>query len=130
MGNCGRSALWSLGLVFEALSRNTHICANSVLNQTAGPATAMLLQESAVGMSALAACGAASCTGPRSAGGKYTNYITPLETKFAGEVFKKSAGLSLAQANEIANRLLPSMRASSARRRRGKASPNATMWPL
>ena len=107
MGNCGRPALWALGLVFQALSRNTHICANSVLNQTAGPATSMLLYESAVGMMTLAACGTTSCTGPRSAGGKYTNYITPLEVKFAGEVFKKSAGMSLAKANDIANKLLP-----------------------
>jgi methylamine--corrinoid protein Co-methyltransferase len=107
MGNCGREALWALGIVFQALSRNTHICANSVLNQTAGPATPMLLYESAVGMSALAACGATSCTGPRSAGGKYTDHLTPLEVKFAGEVFKKSAGLSLEQANCVANELIP-----------------------
>lgn len=107
MGNCGRPALWSLGVVFQALSRNTHLCANSVLNQTAGPATECLLYESAVGMMLLSVCGASSCTGPRSAGGKYTNYITPLEVKFAGEVFKRCAGMSLAQANEIANRLLP-----------------------
>ena len=107
MGNCGRPALWALGLVFQALSRNTHICANSVLNQTAGPVTSMLLYESAVGMTTLAACGASSCTGPRTAGGKYTNYITPLEVKFAGEVFKKTAGMSLSQANDIANKLLP-----------------------
>ena len=107
MGNCGRPALWALGLVFQALSRNTHLCANSVLNQTAGPATSMLLYESAVGMMTLAACGASSCTGPRTAGGKYTNYITPLEVRFAGEVFKKSAGMSIGQANDIANKLLP-----------------------
>jgi methylamine---corrinoid protein Co-methyltransferase len=107
MGNTGRSALWSLTTVFQALSRNTHICANSVLNQTAGPCTDMLLYETAVGMTALAASGATSCTGPRSAGGKYTNYITPLEVKFAGEVFKGAAGMSLAEANEVANTLLP-----------------------
>ncbi len=107
MGNCGRPALWALGLVFQALSRNTHICANSVLNQTAGPATPMLLYESAVGMMTLATCGTTSCTGPRSAGGKYSNFITPLEVKFAGEVFKKTAGMSISQANDIANKLLP-----------------------
>jgi methylamine--corrinoid protein Co-methyltransferase len=107
MGNCGRHALWALGVVFQALSRNTHICANSVLNQTAGPATPMLLYESAVGMTTLAACGATSCTGPRSAGGKYSDHITPLETLFAGQVFKKATTVSLAQANDIANRLLP-----------------------
>ncbi len=123
MGNCGRSALWALGLVFQALSRNTHICANSVLNQTAGPCTEMLLYESAVGMTALAACGASSCTGPRSGGGKYTNFITPLETKFAGEVFKKSAGLSLAQANEIANKLLPKYESQLGQAPKGQSFP-------
>ncbi len=107
MGNCGRHALWALTLTFQALSRNTHLAVNSVLNQTAGPATECLLYESAVGMMALAASGTTSCTGPRSAGGKYSNFITPLEVKFCGEVFKQSAGMSLAQANEIANKLLP-----------------------
>jgi methylamine--corrinoid protein Co-methyltransferase len=107
MGNCGRDALWALSTVFQALSRNTHVCLNSVLNQTAGPATSMLLLESAVGMMTLSVSGATSCTGTRSAGGKYTNYLTPLEVKFAGEVFKRSAGMSRAKANDIANRLLP-----------------------
>lgn len=78
MGNCGRYALWALSTVFQALSRNTHICANSVLNQTAGPDIEMLLYESTVRMMTLTVCGATSCTGPRTAGGKYTNLITPL----------------------------------------------------
>jgi len=107
MGNCGRAAQWALGTVFQALSRNTHICANSVLNQTAGPATKMLLYESAVGMMNLTVSGVTSCTGTRTAGGKYTNYITPLEVKFAGEVFKKTAGMSREEANDIANKLIP-----------------------
>lgn len=107
MGNCGRDAQWALGVVFQALSRNTHLCVNSVLNQTAGPATKMLLYESAVGMMNLAVSGATSCTGTRTAGGKYTNYLTPLEIKFAGEVFKGCAGMTRAKANDIANQLLP-----------------------
>jgi methylamine--corrinoid protein Co-methyltransferase len=121
MGNCGRQALWALSVVFQALSRNTHICANSVLNQTAGPVTEMLLYESAVGMMTLAVCGATSCTGPRTAGGKYTNFITPLEVKFAGEVFKKSAGLSIGQANQIANKLLPKYEAMLGNPPKGKS---------
>ncbi len=107
MGNCGRDALWSMSVVFQALSRNTHLCINSVVNQSAGPATDMLLLESAVGMMNLAVSGATSCTGTRSAGGKYTNYLSPLEIQFAGEVFKGCAGMSRAQANDAANRLLP-----------------------
>jgi len=78
-----------------------------VLNQTGSPATPLLLLESAVGMMQLAVSGATSCTGTRSAGGKYTNFVTPLEIKFAGEVFKKCAGMSRAKANDIANKLLP-----------------------
>jgi methylamine--corrinoid protein Co-methyltransferase len=123
MGNCGRDALWSLSTVFQALSRNTHLCANSVLNQTAGPATEMLLYESAVGMMALAVSGATSCTGTRSAGGKYTNYITPLEVKFAGEVFKKTASMDLAKANDIANKLLPKYEDQLAAAPKGKSFP-------
>ena len=106
-GNCDRKAQWSLSMLFQALSRNTHLVANSVLNQVAGPCTKMLLYESAVGMMNLAVSGASSSTGTRSAGGRLTNYLSPLEHKFAGEVFKKSAGMSRAQANEIANKLLP-----------------------
>ena len=123
MGNCGRNALWSLSTVFQALSRNTHICANSVLNQTAGPVTDMLLYESAVGMMNLAVSGATSCTGTRTAGGKYSNYITPLEIKFAGEVFKKTAGLDLEKANDIANRLLPAYEKKLGTQPKGKSFP-------
>jgi methylamine---corrinoid protein Co-methyltransferase len=107
MGNCGRDALWALGVVFQALSRNTHLCVNSVLNQTSGPVTNVLLYESAVGMMNLAVSGATSCTGTRTAGGRFTNFITPLEIRFAGEVFKGCAGMSREQANDIANKLLP-----------------------
>ena len=106
MGNCGRKALWAQSVAVQALSRNTEVCATSIVNQTAGPATKMLLYESAVGMMNLSVSGASACIGPRSAGGKYTNYITPLEVKFAGEVFKRTAGMSREQANDIANRLL------------------------
>jgi len=123
MGNCGRDAQWALGVVFQSLSRNTHLCVNSVLNQTAGPATKMLLYESAVGMMNLAVSGATSCTGTRTAGGKYTNYLTPLEIKFAGEVFKRCAGMSRAQANDIANRLLPLYEAQLGKAPKGQSFP-------
>jgi methylamine--corrinoid protein Co-methyltransferase len=121
MGNCGRHALWALGTVFQALSRNTHLCVNSVLNQTAGPATEMLLLESAVGMMNLTVSGTTSCTGTRTAGGKYTNYLSPLEIRFAGEVFKKCAGMSREKANDIANKLLPLYEAQLGQPPKGKS---------
>jgi methylamine--corrinoid protein Co-methyltransferase len=123
MGNCGRDALWALSTVFQSLSRNTHFCLNSVLNQTAGPATEMLLYESAVGMMTLAVSGATSCTGTRTAGGKFTNYLTPLEIKFAGEVFKQCAGMSREQANDIVDQLLPKYEAHLGQPPKGQSFP-------
>ncbi|MCL4458450.1 MAG: monomethylamine:corrinoid methyltransferase [Chloroflexi bacterium] len=106
MGNCGRHAQWTISVVFQALSRNTHLITNSVTNQVAGPGTEMLLYESAAVMLNFAVSGASIVIGPRSAGGKYANYLTPLECKFCGEVLKRSAGLKREQANEIVKILL------------------------
>jgi methylamine--corrinoid protein Co-methyltransferase len=83
----------------------------------------MLLYESAVGMMNLTVSGVTSCTGTRSAGGKYTDYLTPLEVKFAGEVFKKTAGMTREQANDIANRLLPLYEDQLGQAPKGKSFP-------
>jgi methylamine--corrinoid protein Co-methyltransferase len=106
-GNCGRKGLWAFSVSCQALSRNTHIVLNTVLNQVSGPCTKMLLYETLAGMTNLSVSGASSCKATRSAGGRRTNHMTPLEMKFAGEVFNAAAGMSRAQANEIANRFLP-----------------------
>ncbi len=45
--------------------------------------------------------------GIRTAGGKFPNHASGVETGFAGEVAKAAAGLTREQANEIANQLLP-----------------------
>ncbi len=107
MGNTDGKNQWSLGLTFQALSRNTHLALNSVLNQVNGPSTKALLYETAVGMMNLAVSGATSCTGTRSAGGRLTNHLTPLEIEFAGKVFKSAAGMSRSDANEIAKEIIP-----------------------
>ncbi len=107
MGNSGRQGQWSLGITMQALSRNTQAVVHAVVNQVAGPNTKMLLYESAVGMTNLAASGVTHCTGTRSAGGRLTDYQSPLEIRFAGEVYKAAAGMSRAQANEIARRFIP-----------------------
>ena len=44
---------------------------------------------------------------PRSGGGKYTDWLTPLECKFCAEVLKRSAGMTREQVNEIAKVLIP-----------------------
>jgi methylamine--corrinoid protein Co-methyltransferase len=60
-----------------------------------------------VGVSTIAASGAAFGTGPRSAGGKLDDYLTPLECRFCAEVSHAASGLSLEKVNEIAKTLLP-----------------------
>jgi methylamine--corrinoid protein Co-methyltransferase len=107
MGNCGRHAQWAISVQLQALSRNTHLLINSLPNQVAGPCTEMLLYESAVAMMNLAVSGTSLSIGPRSAGGKYTDYLSPLECKFCGQVLKRCAEMKRSEANEIANVLIP-----------------------
>lgn len=106
-GNCGRDALWANSMVFQAVGRNTHLLTESIINQTAGPCTDMLLYESSVGLMDVSVSSASMSIGPRSAAGKYTNHISPLEAKFCAEVFKACAGMKRSDANEIAKALIP-----------------------
>ncbi len=103
----GREGQWSTSVLHQALSRNTRLLRIGISSQVAGPCTEMLLYESAVGMMNLSVSGAEASIGPRSASAKYADYLTPLETKFSGEVLKRSAGMSRKQANEIAKVLVP-----------------------
>ncbi len=107
MGNTGRAARWASSVQTQALSKNTEALTMGHLSQVSGPCTEMLLYETIVGMSIETVSGACWSIGPRSGGGKYTNYITPLECKFAGEVLKKSAGMKRSDVNEIAKKLIP-----------------------
>jgi methylamine--corrinoid protein Co-methyltransferase len=106
-GNTGREANWVMSVVYQALSRNTDLLICGVTDQLAGPCTEMLLYETAVCMLNMAASGVSGVVGPRSAGGKHTDHISPLECKFLGEVAKRSSGLTRKQANDITKVLLP-----------------------
>ena len=55
----------------------------------------------------MAVTGVSNVVGTRSAGGRRTDYLTPLEHQFGGEVFKAAAGMSREQGNEIAKRFIP-----------------------
>jgi methylamine--corrinoid protein Co-methyltransferase len=72
-----------------------------------GPGTKELLYESLVGMTNIAVSGTSNSVGVRSAGGRLTNYLTPLENQFAGEVYKAAAGMSREEGNDIAKRFIP-----------------------
>ncbi len=129
MGNCGRRAQWSMSVANQAVSRNTPGVLHSINNQVAGPCTKMVLYETLVGMTNMAASGVSNVVGTRSAGGRLTNYLTPLEHQFGGEVYKAAAGMSREQANEIARAALSrSTKISCARGLTGNPSRTAMTW--
>ena len=107
LSNVNREGLWALSVTHQALSRNTHLLTHGIANEVSGPGTQALLLEILVGVATIAVSGAALSTGPRSAGGKLTDYLTPLECRFCGEVGHAASGLSRAQVNEIAKAILP-----------------------
>ena len=106
-GNCGRHAMWSQSVSTQAVARNTHVIMLKTINQVAGPCTEMFYQETIAGFTAASASGLSYTIGPRSAGGKYKNHLTPLEIWFASAAFKGAAGLSLEKANAIVKELIP-----------------------
>ena len=107
MGNCGRRAQWALSVSSQAITRNLDVVFHSVTNQVFGPGTKELLYETIVGSTNMAVNGVANAVGTRSAGGRRTDHLTPLEHQFGGEVFKAAAGMSRQQGNEIVNRFIP-----------------------
>ncbi|MFV1950021.1 MAG: monomethylamine:corrinoid methyltransferase [Anaerolineales bacterium] len=107
LSNVNRDGIWALSVTHQALSRNTDLLTHGIANQVSGPGTKELLYETIVGVSTIAASGAAFSTGPRSAGGKLEDYLTPLECRFCAEVSHAASALSLEKVNEIAKILLP-----------------------
>lgn len=107
LSNVNREGLWALSVVFQALSRNTHTLCHGIANQVSGPGTENLLREIAAGVAVLAASGSSLTTGPRSAGGKLTDFVTPLECRFVAEVSHAASGMELSKVNEIVKALLP-----------------------
>ncbi|MEL7610573.1 MAG: monomethylamine:corrinoid methyltransferase [Bacillota bacterium] len=106
-GNCGRKAVWANSVSTQAISRNTGFMRNKIVNETGGPCTEMFMYEAAVGLMNHCVSGASKTTQPRSAGGRYTDYITPVECWWCGDVFKSCAGMTRKDANEIAKKILP-----------------------
>jgi methylamine--corrinoid protein Co-methyltransferase len=106
-GNCGRRAQWAHSVSNQAITRNTDVVYHSVVNQVYGPGTKELLYETLVGMINMAVTGVTNVVGTRSAGGRRTDHLTPLEHQFGGEVFKAAVGMSREQGNEIAKRFIP-----------------------
>lgn len=107
LSNVNREGLWALSVVGQALSRNTDTLVHQIANQVSGPITAKLLYEIAAGVGVIASCGSSLTTGPRTAGGKLHDYITPLECRFTAEISHKASAIEPQKMNEIVKELLP-----------------------
>ncbi|MEI8132706.1 MAG: monomethylamine:corrinoid methyltransferase, partial [Leptolinea sp.] len=106
LSNVNREGLWALSVVNQALSRNTHTLPVNIANIVSGPVTENVLYEIAAGQATLACSGASATVGPRTAGGKLNDYITPLECRFTAEVTHASSGLDPKKANDIVKELV------------------------
>ncbi len=107
LANVNREGLWALSVTYQALSRNTHLLVHGIANEVSGPCTENLLYEIAAGLATLACSGSSFTTGPRTAGGKLHDYITPLECRFTAEVGHAASALEPKQVNDIVKKLLP-----------------------
>lgn len=107
LANVNREGLWALSVTGQALSRNTHTLVHQIANEVSGPVTAKLLYEIAAGVGTIASSGSSLTTGPRTAGGKLHDYMTPLECRFIGEISHKASPIEPRKMNEIVKQLLP-----------------------
>ena len=82
--------------------------------------TEALLYEGLAGVATLAASGTAYAAGPRPAGGRYHDYLTPLECRFSAEVSHKASGLSRVKVNEIVKEVLPRYESTIKKPEKGK----------
>jgi len=106
LSNVNREGLWGLSVVNQALSRNTTTLPVNIANVVSGPVTENLLYEIAAGQAVLACSGASATVGPRTAGGKINDHITPLECRFTAEVTHAASGMSVEKVNEVAKELV------------------------
>ena len=107
LATVNREGIWALSISQQALTRNTHIITHPLSNQVSGPCTENLLYEIAAGIAPLASSGASFTTGPHTAGGKFHDYLTPLECRFIAEVCHAASALGPRQVNGIVKELLP-----------------------
>lgn len=107
LSNVNREGLWALSAAHQALSRNTHLCTHGIANQVSGPGTKELMYETLAGVAVIAASGAAFSTGPRSAGGKFNDYLSPLDCRWCAEVAHAASGMDLADVNTLVKETLP-----------------------
>jgi len=106
MTSVNRDSLWVLSVTHQALSNNTHLLTHGIANQVSGPGTKELLYETLAGVSVIASSGAAFSTGPRSAGGKFNDYLSPLDCRWCAEIAHATSGMALEDVNRLVKNII------------------------
>jgi methylamine--corrinoid protein Co-methyltransferase len=107
LGNSGREAVWANNISSQGIVRNSRMLLCETNNPVAGPCTDMILYEVGVNSILNAVDGNAWMIGIRSGGGRFPDYTTGLESKFAAEVAKAASGMKRSDANEVIKKLIP-----------------------
>ncbi|MDH3365135.1 MAG: monomethylamine:corrinoid methyltransferase [Thermoplasmata archaeon] len=100
-----RELLWVISTTGQAISRNSHIISLNLNYTSAGPCTPMCLFETSASVLAAVTAGL-SFESVGVASNRYEDQTTPVEPRISAEVGHAVAGMSLKDANEIANKLL------------------------
>lgn len=96
--------LWVASVYAQAISRNTHLLSFLQTYTAAGPCTNMCLQELAAEFISAVVSGVSIETGIPGKG-RYEDYLTPIEPRFAAEVAHAATGMKRGDANEIVRNL-------------------------
>ena len=104
-----RGQIWAAGTALQGVSRNTKLVLDGSIGDhpAAGPGTKQYFYESAAGHIVSTVMGGHSTGGTRKfVVGNTSNYGTPLESRWMGEVCKAAAGMDRKTANTIVKYLL------------------------
>jgi methylamine--corrinoid protein Co-methyltransferase len=104
-----RAELWVAGTAIQGLNRNTRLIVDGNIGDhpAAGPGTKQYLYEAAAGFIVSTVMGGHSTEGTRKfVVGNISNYGTPLESRWMGEVCKGAVGMSREDADRIVKYLL------------------------
>jgi len=103
--NTSQQLLWPHSIGTQAISRNSHLPVFHYAYCAAGAMTEMNLYEIATGvMTGVVSGGSIEFGGVGAA--RNIDHLTPMEPRFASEVAHATAGMSRAECNEIAKKLL------------------------
>ena len=103
-----RESLWMAGMMLAAFRASGHLPILDIyMGPQAGPMTEMICWETAAEAIANTVCGVSSIYGPCGARMIKTDYNTGMESRMLIEATRAAAGMSLTDANDLLQRIVP-----------------------